>query len=96
MAHFISDAELQKYADMVVACLVKYGGLNESDARALVDELPIIFKPETQYERLLTFHEVPYYWAMELLFGKTNPSWYHDPKLWPPPHPNEYWPPAAK
>jgi len=92
----ISDAEMQEYRDMVVACLVKYGGLSESDARLMVVNDPILSKAQSEMQRLMIFHEVPYSEAMSMLYGKSNPKWYKDPKLWPPPPETDYWPPNAK
>jgi hypothetical protein len=96
MMHPSSDTELHEYIEAVVACLMKYGGLNEPDAREVIEKYPIIFIPQTETDRLLLFHEEPYYWAMSTIYGKSNPQWYNDAKLWPPPHPNEYWPPKRK
>ena len=96
MMNPISDSQLQEYREMVVACLIKYGGLNETDAHLMVVNDPILSKAQTEMERLMIFHEEPYYQAMSLLYGKSNPSWYKDPKLWPPPRPSEYWPRGMK
>ena len=33
----------------------------------------------------LVYEELPYYYAMSIIYGADNPRWYKDPNLWPPP-----------
>lgn len=73
------DAEVQEFYEDIVACLVKYGNLEKEAAIRLVKTSNL-----KELDEML-FHEPPYYWAMHLLHAKTNPKWYLDPKLWPPP-----------
>ena len=78
------DEELQRFVDDVIYCLKKYGKLNQVEAQKLARESRL-FEVEDDMDRGLLFHDEPYYWAMELLYGKTNPLWYKIPGFWPPP-----------
>lgn len=67
----------------IVACLVKYAGKTQKEAERLVvsSYIPEFLNDEVDY----VFREVPYYWAMVLLYGRSNQLWYKDEDLWPPP-----------
>jgi len=78
------DERLQRYCNLIVECLVHYGRLEESAAQHLVDESSLC-APKDELGRLYLYHEFAYYWAMMLLHAKSNPEWYLDPTLWPPP-----------
>lgn len=78
------DQKLQEYCNKIVQCLVRYGGLEEVEAQRLVHESEIC-EPKTEMARNMLFHELAYYWAMELLYASDNPYWWKDPALWPPP-----------
>ena len=78
------DPEIQVYHNEIVRCLVQYGGLPEDEAQHLVERSRVL-EYDTEMGRSLIFHEIPYYYAMELLYGRTNPQWYKNPTLWPPP-----------
>jgi len=78
------DKDLKEFVIDLIACLVKYGGLSEIDARQKLTETNLL-KIEREGQRDALFHEYPYYWAMHLLYSKERPEWYQDPKLWPPP-----------
>ncbi len=67
----------------IVNCLVRYAGKTRKEAERLVASsyIPKFFNDDACY----VFREVPYYWAMTLLYGRSNPQWYKDEKLWPPP-----------
>lgn len=95
------DVRISQYYTDIVVCLVIYGGLQENVARTLLAESEL-FDPDDlndQSYRGMLFHELPYYWAMSLLYGPNGPHarqdhWWQDPALWPPPnelaHPD--WP----
>ncbi len=74
---------LAEYRKGIIDCLTKYGGLTESSARELLDNSKLL-SDVTKDDDML-FHEYPYFWAMNLLYSKTDPNWFQDPKLWPPP-----------
>ena len=79
---YIAQAVL--WCQDIVNCLVRYGGKTREEAERLVASSYI---PEFLVEDVgYVFHEIPYYWAMVLLYGRSNPQWYKDKKLWPPPH----------
>lgn len=82
------DTELQAYYNDVIWCLVHYGGLEETVARQLVDESHLL-EVKDEMDRALLFHELPYYWAISILYMRKNPEWHKDPTLWPPP--DEAW-----
>ena len=76
--------ELQEYKQEIFLCLVRYGGLSEEEARQKVNT-DSLFELKNEMKLMLIFHEEPYYWAMGMLYGRSNPLWYKDPELWPPP-----------
>jgi len=78
------DPELQSFYNDVLYCLVKYGGLTRELAGKIVADSKL-FEFDSPNEREMLFHELPYYWAMQLLYGKEFPEWHEDPELWPPP-----------
>ncbi len=77
--------DLEDFCNQIVQCLVRYGKLEESEARKRVDESRLCDKEKGPGEML--FHETSYFWAMELLYGRKDPNnyWFHKPDLWPPP-----------
>jgi hypothetical protein len=91
------ERRLQDYYDDIVHCLIYYGGLSEAAARQRLDASNL-FAFENEVERAFFFHEEPYYYAMGLLHGRTNPWWHLDSALWPPPQSyrdGSYRPPPA-
>jgi hypothetical protein len=67
----------------IVNCLVRYAGRTQKEAEQLVASSYI---PEFLNEHVGdVFREIPYYWAMVLLHGRSNQQWYKDKNLWPPP-----------
>lgn len=74
---------LQEFSDDILYCLVTFGGLQEEAARKLIDGSHL-FEDVDELGQNLLFHELPYYWAMNLLHGKAS-KWYLDSQLWPPP-----------
>lgn len=81
------DTELQEYYCDIIDCLIKYGATEEAQARYLVNHSGL-FDIKSEWDRINLLHELPYYWAMDLLHAADNPEWYHDPALWPPPQDN--------
>lgn len=81
---------VEDYCELIVQCLIRYGGVKEGDARRLLQESRIC-EVETEADRKWLFHEFAYYWAMLLLHAKENPKWHRDPKLWPPPEGYHEW-----
>jgi hypothetical protein len=82
-----NDIALQKFCEEIVLALMIYGGLGASSARQRVTACKRC-NPEystTEMDRVVLFHEPPYYWALEFLYGDTRPDWAADPQLWPPP-----------
>lgn len=74
------------YYDQIVKKLTMYGKLSQSDAEKMLANssiYPMLNRSDDDVGIL--DHEIPYYWAMHILFAKDNPNWYEDPKLWPPP-----------
>jgi hypothetical protein len=82
--------DIQDYCELIIQCLIRYGGLEDAEARRLVDDSKIC-EVKNDVDRLTLFHEVAYYWAMWLLHGKDNKDWYLDPTLWPPPEEYYRW-----
>ncbi len=78
------DAELESFCEEIVSCIVKYGKREEDVAKQLVDKSKVC-ECNTELKKALLFHETPYYWAMWILYEKSNPEWHQDPNLWPPP-----------
>lgn len=79
--------DTQKYCDEVVRLLIKYGCKNKHDAVLLVN---MFWSDETIFSDCdLRLHEPPYFWAMCIIhdptLGLNHPSWWKDPKYWPPP-----------
>jgi len=86
------DDEIRTHYDLTIECLVRYGGLSYEEAVRKVDASGL-FHADTEAERLLILHEEPYFWAMELVYGRSDPQtyWFHNPHLWPPPPDYEHW-----
>ena len=84
------DPELRVFRDELVGCLVRYGGLTEPAARSRVDDSRMC-EVACEIDRALLLHETPYYWAMSLLYARTNPRWFDDRALWPPPDEYDEW-----
>lgn len=84
---FTVTDETRKYCDEVVRCLIDYGKKDREDAVALVNQF-WVKRPwfDDDDSRL---HEAPYFWAMCIIhhpkIGDNYPSWWDDPKYWPPP-----------
>lgn len=78
----MNDA-LKVFCEDIIACLIKYGALEETAARELVQSSQICIVT-SEMEIDLLFHETPYYWAMTILHSN-DPQWHQNPKLWPPP-----------
>lgn len=76
--------ELERYKQEISQCLVRYGDLSEVEANQIV-ESDSLFEVKNDTQLFLIFHEEPYYWAMMMLHAESNPLWYQDPTLWPPP-----------
>lgn len=77
---------LTTYRQEIKDLLMEYGDMSKEEAEFVQKPLWEWVKDFTTIESYLRFfHEVPYYWAMDLLYGKENPRWYLDPELWPPP-----------
>src|SRR5690242_19817668 len=82
-----SDAKLKAFCDEIVLCLVIYGDMDEVAARHKVAESGIC-DPERHHamrDKSIFFHDIPYYYAMNLLHGQEKPFWWNDASLWPPP-----------
>lgn len=72
-----------RWCQDIVNCLVRYAGKTQEEAERIVVSSYIskFLDEDPDY----IFREIPYYWAMELLYGRGNALWYKDEKLWPPP-----------
>lgn len=86
LAFFVTD-ETREYCDAVVWCLVEYGKKDHENAVELVNQY---WKDEPSFEDDdFRQHEPPYFWAMCIIhdpvLGDNYPSWWDDPKFWPPP-----------
>lgn len=78
------DQELEKFRLDILYCLATYGGLPNEEAERVLSETTLL-DVKTQLDRDMLFRELPYYWAMELLYAEKFPNWHRDPELWPPP-----------
>ena len=84
-----SDEVLKDFCEDIVRCMVVYGGWDEERAQRRLDESGLC-APEnnrTEMARAVFFHDLPYFWAMGLIYAHDNPQWFNDPELglWPPP-----------
>lgn len=77
------EKELEEFRKLVLHCLIKYGNLEKETAETMMNNAYFFANLENPAALIYLFHEEPYYWAMTLI--KTDPYWYKDPKLWPPP-----------
>ncbi len=73
---------IEEYRRDIIRCLQRYGNLSHVEAGALLERSKLL---DGVTEESAIFHELPYFWAMHLLYAETKPDWYHDPNLWPPP-----------
>jgi hypothetical protein len=82
--------ELALYKQLIVECLVRYAGFDQQDAEQRVAQ-STLFRDESALDIVL--HEEPYFWAMELAHGRSDPNnyWFHDSRLWPPPPEIDAW-----
>jgi hypothetical protein len=74
------------YYDEIVKCLVSYGNITQEDAEKMLTTssiYPMLTRSDDDIGIL--DHEIPYYWAMHILYAKEKPDWYQDRNLWPPP-----------
>ena len=78
------EAETKIYYELITLCLIEYGNLEKQEAQRLIADSKIFNLP-TEMSKLLFFHEEPYYWAMSLIYGWEDQSWYQDATLWPIP-----------
>lgn len=74
----------EEYYTGIIECLVKYGQLSEIEAKSLLEQSKL-FDGVGEDDDSIIYHEYPYFWAMNLMYRETNPTWWSDPKLWPPP-----------
>jgi hypothetical protein len=79
------EQELRIYTSEIKRLLIKYGKTKDLEAERLINESGLFVDLDTEEDILYLFHEIPYYWAMELIHGSKNPKWFLDPELWPPP-----------
>lgn len=84
------DPELEAFQAELIACVARYGGLDAASARERVDASGVC-TVANEDDLALLLHETPYYWAMSLLHARTNPRWFDDRALWPPPAEYEAW-----
>ncbi len=82
---FLNDVELEAFCEEIVRSLMKYGQFDEVTARKMLEDsgLCALENNRSVTERALFFHEVPYYWAMNLIHKDSE--WWQNPELWPPP-----------
>lgn len=87
------DDEIREHYELTIECLMRYGGLRYDDAVRTVDASWVFRNVDTELARLMILHEEPYFWAMELLYGRADPQnyWFHNPDLWPPPPDYRRW-----
>ena len=86
-ANWTNADELEQYHSEIVDCLIVYGRLERAEAERLLEKSKLlegVLDSELRFFTMLR-HEYAYYWAMELLYARSNPKWHDDPKLWPPP-----------
>ncbi len=69
------------YHREIVRCLVRYGHMSEADGEVLLERSGLLANID---EDDILFHESPYFWAMNLIYGTEEPRWFDDRKLWPP------------
>ncbi len=71
----------EQYHEEIVECLVRYGHTSEDEAEALLERWGLLANVK---EDSVVFHESPYFWAMDILYGAES-RWFDDPRLWPLP-----------
>lgn len=95
---WLSDSELQDFCDEIIHCMVVHGGMDETMAYQKLEQSGLCSQENTAdaMSRALLFHEIPYYWAMHLIYGNDDPQWFNNPALglWPPPE--DVGPPPMK
>jgi len=94
----LSLEELHDYCEEIIWCLMRFGNMDEAEAKRRLDESGQC-APEnnkTLGERATLMHEYPYFWAMEIVHGKRDPQWFNNRELalWPPP--KEYFEEARR
>lgn len=87
--HYPTEDDFRDYCEKVVWCLMRFGGLDEAEARRRLHERGIC-DPKTHEDPLdrgVIMEEWAYYWAMEILHAERDPQWFNDRELalWPPP-----------
>ena len=74
--------KINEFRSEIIECLEKYCKLTKVEAEKLLSQSGLL---DDVVDDDVLFHETPYYWAMQLFHRKSNPRWFHDPNLWPPP-----------
>jgi hypothetical protein len=81
--------ELHCFCEEIVWCMMRYGHLGEAEARRRLDETGLCAPENNRTEGAISvlFHDVPYFYALEILHSQRDPQWFNDPALglWPPP-----------
>ncbi|HSH01801.1 MAG TPA: hypothetical protein VLL52_04720 [Anaerolineae bacterium] len=78
-----TENEAQEHIELIILWLMHYGNLEKPEAITKLIQANIIFDKSNQLS-LMFFHEEPYYWAMEIIFGFGSMWWHKDKNLWPP------------
>ena len=81
------DYSMKKFFEEIVRCLIEYGNLNHEEAIKLLHRSGVYKEADDKdtVELNIAAHEMPYFWAMVILYEEHNPDWADDPKLWPEP-----------
>ena len=82
------DYSMKKFFEEIVRCLVEYGNLEYDEAVEQLHHAGVYDEMEdkdTVEVNPVVGHEMPYYWAMVILYQEDDPLWYKNPKLWPEP-----------
>ena len=77
MPEWCNDEVLDEFCAEIVQCLITYGKLPEvrSTAAIQIDSgLCSHAILATEMSRALLFHELPYFYAISLLYGRSNPQ----------------------
>ncbi|PCJ54304.1 MAG: hypothetical protein COA79_22090 [Planctomycetota bacterium] len=84
---FATTDETNIYCNEIVACLIEYSQLDESEALSMLNRY--WDDKEMFDEDDFRLHEDPYFWSMCMVHGpkvgKDNPEWAKDKRYWPPP-----------
>lgn len=85
------NKSIQWHLDLVRECLVLFGDFTAEEAEERLRASGLLEWAPRNTD--LFYHEEIYFWAMEVKYGREDPSqfWFHNENLWPPPDDYRQW-----